>query len=131
MSAVEPRSRMLGVTLLALAGCLVALSALGPLIGDVIEWRINAIMLNQLYGLDAVSLLVVTPTALVAGLAALRGRRAGPLLGFGPAAYTAYMVPQYVLGPDYAHLPATTNAGSRCCWRCSCSPWSRRCSRGR
>ena len=103
MSTVEPRSRMLGVTLLALAGCLVALSALGPLIGDVIEWRISATIRNQLYGLDAVSLLVVAPTAVVAGLAALRGGRAGPLLGFGPAAYTAYMVPQYVLGPDYAH----------------------------
>ena len=26
------------------------------------------------------------------------------LLGFAPAAYAVYMVPQYVLGPDYAHL---------------------------
>lgn len=34
----------------------------------------------------------------------LRGRSLGALLGFGPAAYAIYMVPQYVLGPDYSHL---------------------------
>ena len=58
----------------------------------------------MLYGLDTVSLAVVAPMAAVAGLLSLRGRSLGALPGFGPAAYAIYMVPQYVLGPDYSHL---------------------------
>src|SRR4051812_8347356 len=104
MSTVASRLRLLGVCLLGLAGCLVALSVLGPLITGVIQWRIRPTILAQLYGLDAVSLVVVAPVAAVAGVSALHGRTAGALLGFAPAAYAVYMVPQYVLGPDYAHL---------------------------
>src|SRR3954470_17462048 len=104
MSTVASRLRMLGACLLALAGCLVALSVLGPLITGVIQWRIGPTILSQLYGLDAVSLIVVAPLAAVAGVSTLRGRPAGALLGFAPAAYAVYMVPQYLLGPDYAHV---------------------------
>jgi hypothetical protein len=104
MSTVASRLRTLGVCLLGVAGCLVALSVLGPLVTGVIRWRISPTILSQLYGLDAVSLIVVAPVAAVAGGLALRGRTAGALLGFAPAAYAVYMVPQYVLGPDYAHL---------------------------
>jgi hypothetical protein len=104
MSTVASRLRMLGVCLLGLAGCLVALTVLGPLITNVIQWRIRPTILSQLYGLDAVSLIVVAPVAAFAGISALRGRPGGALLGFAPAAYAVYMVPQYVLGPDYAHL---------------------------
>src|SRR4051794_17685814 len=104
MSTVASRLRMLGACLLALAGCLVALSVLGPLITGVIQWRIRPTILSQLYGLDAVSLIVVAPLAAVAGVSALRGQTTGALLGFAPAAYAVYMAPQYVLGPDYAHV---------------------------
>src|SRR3954465_3755940 len=105
MSTAPPtRLRLLGVCLLGLAGALVALSVLGPLITDVIRWRIRPTILSQLYGLDAVSVMIVAPVAAVAGVSALRGRPSGALLGFAPAAYAVYMVPQYVLGPDYAHL---------------------------
>jgi hypothetical protein len=62
------------------------------------SWRIRPTVLNQLYGLDAVSILVVAPTALVAGLAcdARPGHRR----------------------PDRTtHItPATTNAGFRSGW---------------
>src|SRR4051794_41757804 len=105
MSTVASRLHVLGACLLALAACLVSLSVLGPLITGVIRWRIRPTILSQLYGLDAVSLFVVAPVAAVAGVSALRGRPAGALLGFAPFAYTVYMVSQYVLGPDYAHLP--------------------------
>src|SRR3954462_7587968 len=105
MSTAPPtRLRLLGVCLLGLAGALVALSVLGPLITDVIRWRIRPTILSQLYWLDAVSVMIVAPVAAVAGVSALRGRPSGALLGFAPAAYAVYMVPQYVLGPDYAHL---------------------------
>jgi hypothetical protein len=105
MSTVPPSgSRLRGACLLGLAGSLVALSVLGPLITDAIRWRIAPTVRSQLYGLDAVSLIVVAPVAAVAGVSVLRGRASGALLSFAPAAYAVYMVPQYVLGPDYAHL---------------------------
>jgi hypothetical protein len=98
-------TRRLGLTLLALAGALAAPALLGPLVGDVIHWRITPTVLSQLYGLDAVSLFLVAPLAAVAGVLALRGHPLGALLGFAPAVYATYMVPQYVLGPDYLGLP--------------------------
>ena len=102
--AIDSRSRPLGLCLLGLAASLAALSLLGPLVAGVIHWRIRPTILSQLYGLDAVSLVIVAPLAAVAGVLSLRGLALGALLGVGPAAYAVYMVPQYVLGPDYAHL---------------------------
>ena len=104
MSTFDSRARWLGVSLFAVAASLVAVSVLGPLVVGVIHWRIRPAILSQLYGLDAVSLAVVAPLAALAGALSFRGRPLGALLGFGPAAYTVYMVPQYVLGPDYAHV---------------------------
>ena len=49
------KTRPLGISLLALAAALAALAVLGPLVTGTIEWRINPLVLNQLYGLDAVS----------------------------------------------------------------------------
>src|SRR4051795_6356136 len=99
------RPRPLGLCLIALATGLAALSLLGPLVTGVIHWRISVTLRSQLYGLDAVSLLVVAPLAAVAGALGRRRVAPGALLGFAAAAYAVYMVPQYVLGPDYAHLP--------------------------
>jgi hypothetical protein len=104
MRTVDSRSRWLGACLLALAASLTSLSVLGPLVTGVIHWRIRPTILSQLYGLDTVSLMVVAPLAVVAGALSLRDRPLGALLGVGPAAYAVYMVPQYLLGPDYAHL---------------------------
>src|SRR4051812_26872611 len=104
MGTMHSRSRWLGVCLLALAASLAALSVLGLLITGAIHWRIRPTILSQLYGLDTVSLAVAAPLAAVAGALSLRGRPLGALLGVGPAAYAVYMVPQYVLGPDYADV---------------------------
>src|SRR3954447_18364744 len=104
MRTIDSRPRWLGVCLLAPAASLTALSVLGPLIAGVIHWRIRPTILSQLYGVDAVSLMLVAPLAAVAGALSRRGRPLGALLGVGPAAYAVYMVPQYLLGPDYAHV---------------------------
>lgn len=93
--------------LFTLAGVLVVNSLLGPLGTGTIEYPITGTLLNQLIGLEVVTLALVAPLAGVAGLLALRGHRAAPFLGFGPAAYSAYMFVQYVLGPEYAdYTPA-------------------------
>jgi hypothetical protein len=93
--------RWTGAALIGLAVGLSSLAVLGPLVTGVIRWRISPLVHDQLLGLDAVSLVVVAPLAGTAGVRALRRDPLGRLLGFGPAAYVAYMVPQYVVGPDY------------------------------
>ncbi|MDD9205726.1 hypothetical protein PU560_04495 [Georgenia sp. 10Sc9-8] len=57
-------------------------------------------VLNETLGLEAVTLVLVAPLAVVTGAMTLRGHRAGPLLALGPAAYAAYMLVQYVVGPQ-------------------------------
>lgn len=93
--------RTLGILLFVLAGVLVLNSVLGPLATGVIGYPIAETVRNQLIGLELVSVLLVAPLSAVAGILALRGHRAAGVLGFGPAAYTAYMFAQYVLGPQY------------------------------
>jgi hypothetical protein len=103
-SATHPRAgdRWIGATLIALGACVAALSVLGPLVAGVIEYRVSdEVVVSQLLGLDAVALAVVAPLANVAGVMALRGHRAWPVVGIGPALFVLYMVPQYVFGPDY------------------------------
>jgi len=91
----------LALALGALAAGLVVLSLLGPLVSGAVDYRITETIQSQLIGLDAVSLALVAPLAAAAAVLTLRGHALGPVLGLGPAAYTAYMIPQYVLGPDY------------------------------
>jgi hypothetical protein len=78
---------------------------LGPLVSETIRYHYSDSLLNQEIGLDAVALLGAAPVAEVAGLLVLRGHRAAPVLTFIPATFAAYMVPQYVVGPDYLGLP--------------------------
>jgi len=103
MQTEDARLRWLGPSLIGLAVALAVLAIAGPLTG-AIQWRIRPLIRDQLYGLDALSLPVVAPLAATAGILALRDRPIGALLGFPPAAYAVYMVPQYVLGPDYSHI---------------------------
>lgn len=57
--------------------------------------------MNQTIGLEAVSLLIVPPWSAAAAVFVIRGDRAGSVLAVPPAAYAAYMFPQYVVGPQY------------------------------
>lgn len=66
-----------------------------------IRYPISGTLLNQVIGLEAVSVGLVVPLAVLAGVLSLRGHRAAAFLGMGPAAYSAYMLLQYVLGPEY------------------------------
>lgn len=113
-----------GVTLLVLAAALVVNTVLGPLVTDVVDYPISGTLLNQLIGLEIVSVGLVAPLCVVAGVLGLRGHRAAAALGFGPAAYTAYMFLQYVLGPEYGgyapvvpfHLAVFTLGGVLAVW---------------
>jgi len=94
--------RSFGLLLLLLAGELVVNSALGPLGADMIHYPFDETLRSQLVGLEIVTLLVVVPWCVIAGVCALRGRAHSALLALAPTSYSLYMFVQYVLGPEYA-----------------------------
>lgn len=94
---------------LALATLLLGLgvaanSLLGPLILGAIEYRFSTSLINQGIGLDAVALCAVFPVAVLAGILMWRARHAGLVLAFIPSTFAIYMLPQYVIGPEYLRL---------------------------
>jgi hypothetical protein len=108
MSARDELSRGhrgLAIGLITLGTGLLANSLLGPLIGGVIRYRFSETPVNQGIGLDAASLGLVAPLSIGAGILALRGHPAAPVLALGPAVYAAYMSVQYAVGPEYLVLP--------------------------
>jgi hypothetical protein len=119
--------------LLTLAAGVVLNTVLGPLVTGVVSYPIAETVRNQLIGLELVSVGLVVPMAVVAAVLALRGHRAAGVLGFGPAAYTAYMFLQYVLGPEYRsyapavwlHLGLFTLGGALAAWGFALSEPSR------
>lgn len=115
VSIPEPRidrvSRpWLGAALFALGAGLIANSAAGPLLADVIGYPFSESMRNQAIGLEAVSLFLVAPLCVFAGVLAFRGHAAAPVIAIGPSAYAAYMFLQYVIGPEYTTYPAVLPA---------------------
>ena len=93
--------RWLGAGLLALGLGLALNTLLGPLFTGRIDYPFTDTVRNETLGLEAVSLVLVAPLAILAGLLALRGHRAAPLVALGPSGYAAYMLVQYVVGPQY------------------------------
>jgi hypothetical protein len=111
--------------LFALAGVLVVNTVLGPLGTEAIDYPITGTLLNQMIGLEVVTVGLAAPLAVVAGVLATRGHRAAPFLGFGPAAYSAYMFLQYVLGPEYAdYTPAVLFHTVVFTWGIALTLWS-------
>jgi hypothetical protein len=110
-AALRPRGAGLAarqLTALGLVGIALGLAVvalLGPLGTGVIDYRVSETLRNQTVGLDAASLVVVAPVAVAAALLVLHDRVLGAVLGLGVGSYTSYMFVQYVVGPDYAHLP--------------------------
>lgn len=89
------------IMLLLLAVALATNVLLGPLGLGVIDWRVSANGLNQTYGADAASLLLVVPTTLIAAWCWWRGRRLGAPLALGAGLATLYYAVAETLGGDY------------------------------
>ncbi len=104
-SARADASKVLERSGVVLGIALAVNSVLGPFGFELIDYRYGESMINQAIGLDAVALFVAAPLAVVASGLAHRGHTAGPVLMFAPALFAAYMMPQYLIGPDYANLP--------------------------
>jgi hypothetical protein len=89
-----------------LLGIGVAASAiLGPLGLGVIQFRTSANVESQFVGGEIVSLFVVAPLAIVAGVLWLRRHRLAPALTLGPALYAIYTYLTVVVGQEYASFP--------------------------
>ena len=99
------RAAWLASGLLALAAGLGANALWGPLFAGTIRYHYGETLANQGIAVDAVALFAAAPIAIVAAVLTLRTHRAGPILAFIPATFTAYMAPQYLVGPDYLGLP--------------------------
>ncbi len=96
---------LLALGLFAIAMGLGIVAVLGPLMSGAIDYRVTETLRNQTIGLDAVSLFVVVPLSVAAGLLVLRRHMAGPALALAVGAYTSYMFLQYILGPEYLLRP--------------------------
>jgi hypothetical protein len=106
--AAETRTRAeagVGLGLLAIALGIATVAVLGPLVSGVIDYHVTVTLRNQTIGLDAVSLLVVSPLSVIAALLVIRRHVAGAALALGIGAFTSYMLVQYILGPEYERLP--------------------------
>ena len=87
-------------------GVLIAISSiLGPLVLGIIKFHVSPGAEAQLIGGEVVSLFVVAPLAIIAGVLWLRANPLAPTLALGPAAYSLYMYVQYVIGPQYERYP--------------------------
>ncbi|MFF8925917.1 hypothetical protein ACF1AO_01510 [Streptomyces longwoodensis] len=95
--------RLLGGALLVLAALLVATTLLGPVGFAAIQYPIpdDGALMSQLIALDIFAAAVVAPLTLCAAVLVWCQHPLGGVMTLAPSVYTAYMVPQYVLGPQY------------------------------
>jgi hypothetical protein len=93
--------RVIGVLTVLLGLAIAVASLLGPLWLNVIRQHISANAEHQVIGADAVSLVLVAPLAVVAGILWWRGHRLGPIIALGPAVYAVYVFFQYITGSEY------------------------------
>ena len=98
MSRGDRRTGPLG--LLGLAALLLVNAVLGPAALDVVDYPLPTTILNQLLGLELVTVALVVPALVLAAVLAHRGRSEAALVAVGPCAYASYMFVQYVVGPD-------------------------------
>src|SRR5687768_12980448 len=94
--------RWLGFGMVSLGLGLALNTILGPLLMGVISYPFTQTVYYETLGLEAVSLVLIAPLAVAAGILVLRGHHAGAALALGPAGYSVYMLLQYVVGPQYA-----------------------------
>jgi hypothetical protein len=75
---------------------------------DAIRYHTSADMVNQVIGGDAVALFLVAPVCIAAGVLALRGHLAAPVVAIGPAVFAAYTYTQLALGGDFLGYPGNS-----------------------
>jgi hypothetical protein len=99
------KERLIGAGLVALGAGIAANAALGPLALGVIRFHNSTSGIDQLIGGEAVSLVVVAPLSVAAGVLWMRGHTVAPALALAPSLYALYTYTTLVLGPEYGRYP--------------------------
>lgn len=99
------KHRIIGLSLVGLAGAIGAVSLLGPLGIGALEYRTSETTVNQLIGADLAGLALTAPVALVAAALTLRRHPAGPVLALAPAVWAVYVYAQVVVGQEFLTQP--------------------------
>lgn len=102
MTIMRPRT---GIALICLGALIATSTVLGPLVLGLVRFHVSAGAEAQLVGGEVVSLFVVAPLAVIAGMLWLRGSPLAPTLALGPTGYSLYMYVQYILAPQYERYP--------------------------
>jgi hypothetical protein len=97
--------RLLGAGLLMLGAAVAVVAALGPLVLDVLRYRVSPTSLNQVVGGDAAALAVVAPITVAVGVLAIRDHPAAPMLALAPSIFVVYTYTRLILGNEYLRLP--------------------------
>ena len=98
--------RWLAVALVIMACGLVANALIGPLAFDLVAYPFSETVRNQGIGLEAVTIALVAPWSLLAAVCIWGSRTPyAPILAVAPGGYTAYMMAQYIVGPNYLVYP--------------------------
>jgi hypothetical protein len=106
-SAVEPPpwDRALAGLLFAEGTLVVASVVLGPLVLDVLDYRMSASGLDQIRGSDLAALTVVAPLCVWIGTLARQGHLAAPVLALAPGGFAVYIWTQLLLGSEWGRYP--------------------------
>jgi hypothetical protein len=102
---MKTRTRLLGAGLVVLGAAVAAVAQLGPLVFDVLRYRVSPTSMNQIIGGDAAALTVVAPITVAVGVLAIRGHPAAPVLALAPSIFVVYTYTQLILGNEYLRLP--------------------------
>jgi len=94
-----------GMGLIVLGAGIAANAVLGPLALRVIRFHNSASAVNQLIGGEIVSLIVVAPLSVAAGILWMRGRRIAPALALAPSLYALYTYTTEIFGAEYGRYP--------------------------
>lgn len=98
-------TRLAGYALILQGLGLAGAALLGPLVLDVIAFRVSETMENQVVGGDVASLLIAGPLAIVAGGLWLREHRLAPAIAMAPSIYAVYYGISIVVGEQYDRYP--------------------------
>ena len=99
---MRPRT---GIALIVLGALIATSTILGPLVRGIVKFHVAAGAEAQLIGGEVVSLFVVAPLAVIAGVLWLHCNALAPTLALGPAGYSLYMYVQYIVGAQYERYP--------------------------
>ena len=98
----------MGIALILLGMGAAATALLGPMGVNLIQYHASQGAVNQIMGGDIAALFLVAPVSILAGLLALRGHRAAPVLALGPSVFASYTYSQLALGADINRYPGNS-----------------------